>query len=141
MATNNPLSRPALGQPMVDKNGNATPSWVKWFDNLHQKISPNRTRQVITGACSVNGDCGYASLTTTSAAYAITLPAPTVPNIWLQIEMIARGSSHNVTMALTNCTGGTASTTCTWTGTNQQLILQSSGLKWVIHKQNNVTLS
>lgn len=115
--------------------------WSQWMTSLHRKVAPNATRQAIASASAINLDSVYVTLTTTGATYAITLAPPTLPAVDLVIEMIARGGAFNVTLSLANVTGGTASTTCTWNGTGQILILKSAGSKWVVIKQSGVTLT
>lgn len=114
--------------------------WARWIDDLHYYLS-DRSFQTITSAQAVNVNAKYASLDTTSGAYAITLEAPTKPTARLMIEMTVRGGTNNVTMSLTNCTGGSAATTCTWNSVGDVLILESKSNKWSIVKEDGVTLT
>jgi hypothetical protein len=138
---NKPLSPPPVQIDIINpEETKVTPWWSSWLTDVHNLLS-NRTNQAITAATAVSPDAKYVSLTTTASAYAIALEVPTVTNRKLIIEMIAKGGANNVTMSLANVTGGTAATTCTWTAANQQLILESAALKWVVIKQNGVTLT
>lgn len=149
MAGSNQLvPRPPNNSPIVeDKTHGFGPArvdlanvWFTWFDTVHRKISPSRSKQAITAATAVNLDSTWVTLDSTGGGYAITLDAPTAPGVWLGIEMTVNTGS--VTLALTNCIGGTAATTCTWNNTNQVLLLVSiSGSKWLIYKQQGVTLT
>lgn len=138
---NVPLSPPPIQQQLIDPNQKMDDAWSTWVNQVSLKISPNRSKQAIAAAGAVDLDAPYVSLTTTTAAYTITLAPPTIAGLYKIIEMIAFGSSHAVTMSLTNVIGGTASTTCTWNGTNQALLLFSLNSKWVIFKQQGVTLA
>jgi hypothetical protein len=103
-----------------------------------------RPTQPITAAGAINPDCDLIQLTgPATGTYAITLaaPRPQDKGNTLAIEMTATTGSNTVTMALTNVSGGTASTTCTWSAANQRLILIALGSTWEVIKQDGVTLS
>jgi hypothetical protein len=136
-----PPSTSPIISPIDKKSLNM--NWIIWLDKLHVFMpNSNRNTQSITGAIAVNANCNYINLSSNaSGTYAITLEAPTVPNLEIVIEMINFTTAKTVTMALTNVIGGTASTTCTWNGTNQALILKSLATKWCVYKQQGVTLT
>ncbi len=101
----------------------------------------NPATETITaaGACSVTVPV---SIITIAAGGAITLAAPTVAGL---SKVIVSTNTQSVTLALTNCTGGTAATTATFAhaGDSLSLIstLASSG-KWLITGQGvSVVLS
>lgn len=98
--------------------------------------------QVITAAGAINLDARYVSITgPTSSTYAVTLAAPTRPGIVKVIEMVATTSTNAVTLALTNVIGGTASSSASFDAAREILILVSAGDRWVVIKQQGVTLS
>lgn len=138
---NKPLSPPPHSLTVLTEGNYFSNVWKQWIVDLHRKISPNTSRQYLTAAGAVNPDANHCSLTTTTASYAITLEAPTIPGVWLNIELISYTAAKNVTLALTNVTGGSATTTCTWNGTNQHLILLSADSKWVVIKERGVALT
>lgn len=111
----------------------------QWFNEVYRRLS-EENHQTITAAGAVNPDAEYVDVSTTGSAFAITLEAPTVPGKRMMIEMTA-DSGHNVTMSLTNCVNGSASTTCTWNDVNDALILISGSAKWQIVAENGVSLT
>lgn len=140
MARNTPLDPPPVQSPIIGLKNLVSDPWIKWFTRL-RLLNSNVNHQSITVATTVNLDSEWVTLDGTSGAYAITLNAPTLAGIDKSIEMTVY-TSHSVTMSLSNCTGGTASTTCTWNGVGQILHLKSTaGGKWNIIKQSNVTLT
>ena len=100
--------------------------------------------QAIAGATAINRDCSLVQLTgPASGTYAITLAAPRVQDRgrMLAIEMLATTATNTVTLALAGVvTGGTASTTCTWSAANQRLVLIALTNSWEVIKQDGVTL-
>src|SRR5678809_715517 len=143
-SSNKPLTPPPIETSVINSLGNPsinTP-WLMWLNKLHSFIpNSNRNNQAIIMASPVNLDASYVTLTTTSASYAITLDAPTIPSLFKTIELISYTAGKDVTMSLSNVTGGTASTTCTWNGVNQSITLRSRTSDWEVIKQNGVTLS
>lgn len=138
---NRPLPNPPVTNKVLDSSSEVLSSiWVQWINSLHYLIS-NKNHQEITGASEINLDAEYVSLTTTSAGYAVTLEPPTIPGRYKVIEMIARGGSNNVTLSLTNCTNGSASTTCTWNSVGDTLVVVSKSNKWVIIAEDGVSLT
>jgi hypothetical protein len=72
-------------------------------------------------------------------AGAVTLAAPTVPGLVKVIEMTV--DNGDVTLALTNCAGGSAATTCTWSAVGQALVLVAGLTKWAIVSEAGVALT
>jgi hypothetical protein len=102
------------------------------------------TVQAITAAGAVNPGAADAQLTgPATSTYAITLAAPTPGDLGhiLMIEMMSTTGSNAVTMALTNCAGGTAVASCSWSAAGHKLVLIAAALKWEIIKQDGVTLT
>lgn len=128
------LERPPTYTTVFDIN------WVKWFDTVHYRLS-TRNHQTITQADSIDVDARYVDVSTSSATYAVTLAAPTIPGVFKTIEMSARTGSYDVTLALTNCVGGSASSTCTFNTAGGALHMISLSNKWLILNEYNVTLS
>ena len=139
---NKPLTAPPVTSIAVGERKTFTTIWSNWFNTLYYQNS-NANHEVVTGASTINPDSNYHSLTTTSGGgtYAITLDPPTIPGKVKSIEMIARGGSSNVTLSLTNCVGGSASTTCTWNSVGDALLLISLSGKWLILKEYGVSLT
>lgn len=141
---NVPLSPPPSASFDVLNKKDFTPQWHQWFVDLHRKVAPNINRQDLTAAGAINPDSTYVTVSTlasTSGTYAVTLAAPTIPGLFMMIEMIARNGAKNVTLSLTNVDGGSAATTCTWNGTGQKLLLMSGNSKWTVFKERGVTLT
>ncbi len=139
---NVPLSSPPNSFEVLNDKVH-TPNWQQWFVDLHRKIAPNINRQYLTAAAVINVDSTHVSLSTTAAGstYAVTLAAPTIPGLIMMIEMIARNGAKNVTLSLTNVDGGSAATTCTWSGVGQKLLLMAGDSKWTVFKERGVALT
>lgn len=140
MSNNLLFSPPPTDSLFVTPAGRVTAPWQKWFDDVHYLLG-TRTHQKVTAATPINLDAGYVSLVTTGASYAVTLGAPTIPGVWLLIEMITRTGAFDVTLSLANCVGGSAATTCTWNTAGDSLLLLSKANKWLIVKEQGVALT
>lgn len=142
MATNLIFSPPPLQTDLLSTNNERKINeyWAQWFNDLHFMLS-TRNFQTVTSAQELSLNSRYIELQTTTATYAVTLPAPTLPNVPHIIEMTQRTGAFNVTMDLSNCVGGSASTTCTWDAVGDTLILISKKDKWEIIKEQGVTLT
>ena len=114
----------------------------QWFNDVYQEINTLAApvSQTVTSAGAIDLESEYVDISTTGSAYAITLAAPTTAGITKTIEMTA-DSGHNITMSLTNCVNGSASTTCTWNDVNDALVLISGSTKWQIVAENGVSLT
>ena len=140
MAKNKYLNPPPIFIPMSGQEpvGN---DWAHWFSDVHY-LNSNVNNQVITSAKAINLDAQYVDISKAGAGtYAITLDAPTLPGRLKIITMTAVSGGGTITLALTNCIGGTAATTCTWDAVNDTLIMISNAVKWVIIKQHGVALT
>lgn len=136
---NQDLREPPIYVKMIDEtSGNMSPEWMQWFTDIHRKLS-RKNHQTITSARAVDLEARYVALDSTAGGFAITLAAPTLQDVTKTIEMTADGG--NVTMALTNVSGGSAGTTCTWNDVNDVLILKSAGSKWTVIKEDGVSLT
>jgi hypothetical protein len=105
---------------------------------------PGPIDQSLTAAGAIDLRATNVKLTgPASSTYAITLAAPGAlnPGQLMIIEMIATTGTNAVTMALTNCSGGTASTSCSWSAAGHKLVLMAASSKWEIIKQDGVTLT
>lgn len=96
------------------------------------EISITKTLTTITGPAT--------------STYAVTLAAPTKAGIHKIITMTATTDTNAVTLALTNCTGGTAASSASFNAAAETLILLSvpvsaSAFKWAVLKEIGVTLS
>jgi hypothetical protein len=101
--------------------------------------------QSITAAAAISSqDVTLVKLTgPATSTYAITLAAPSVTDQGrvMMIEMIATTATNAVTMALTNCSGGTAAASCSWSAAGHKLVLMAGSSKWEVIKQDGVTLT
>lgn len=134
------IAAPPLQADIVDTNLTTKLNnfWSRWFNDLHYSLS-DRSWQTITSATAINVNAKYVALDSSAGGYAVTLDAPTKPNAKLQIECTNYGG--NVTLSLTNVTGGSAATTCTWNSVNDTIFLESKSNKWVVIKENGVSLT
>lgn len=98
--------------------------------------------QEITAAGAIDLDARHVKITgPTSSTYAVTLAAPTRAGILKIVEMIATTSTNAVTLALTNVVGGTAASSASFDAAGEILVLLSAEEKWVVVKEQGVTLS
>lgn len=98
--------------------------------------------QAITAASAITLSARHVTLVgPTSSTYAVTLAAPDKAGRLMVIEMLSTTSTNAVTLALTNVVGGTASSSASFDAAGEILILLSASLKWVVIKQQGVTLS
>jgi hypothetical protein len=76
-----------------------------------------------------------------SGTYAVTLAAPSRGGQVLVIEMTGTTGSNAVTLALTNVVGGTAGASASFDAAGETLVLMSMSTKWVVLKEQGVTMS
>jgi len=86
---------------------------------------------------------GPTAVTNTSDPYEIKLAAPQPKHAgkMLGLRMARKNGNNVVTMALDNVIGGSAPNICTWSATDQTLVLLAAGEKWVVIKEAGVLLS
>lgn len=101
-------------------------------------VSAYQESIILAGALSVTKV--YSGLAIPSGG-AVTLAAPDASMLGQQktIEMTTDGG--DVTLALTNVVGGSAATTCTFNDVNDCLILVAKSNKWVVVKEQGVSMS
>jgi hypothetical protein len=99
--------------------------------------------QDISAAAAIDARASHVRITGPgSGTYAVTLAAPTAYDTeWLLIEMVATTGSNAVTLALTNAVGGTAATSASFDAAGEMLLLRRADSKWLVVKQQGVTLS
>ncbi|MGE4537590.1 MAG: hypothetical protein AB7D37_10960 [Desulfovibrio sp.] len=98
--------------------------------------------QEISEAGAVSLNANHAKVTgPAESTYAITLAAPSRPGQVLAIEMVATTGTNAVTLALTNVLGGTAASSASFDAAGETLVLVSNSTKWVVLKEQGVTLS
>lgn len=100
--------------------------------------------QAITAAGAISLTARYVNITgPASSTYAVTLAAPTAneAGIVKVIRMIATTSTNAVTLALTNIEGGTAATSASFDAAGETLVVVAAGAKWLVLKEQGVTLS
>lgn len=90
------------------------------------------------GAVSVTKRITKVALT---GAGAITIAAPDAAMLGLVKILEMTADNGDVTMALTNVNGGSASTTCTFNDVGDALILVGGVSKWHVIKEIGVTMS
>lgn len=99
---------------------------------------PVAASETILAAGALSVSKGLSNLALVGAG-AVTLAAPTVPGMVKVIEMTV--DNGDVTLALTNCAGGSAATTCTWSAVGQALVLIAGVTKWAIVSESGVALT
>jgi len=98
--------------------------------------------QTITEAGAISLNANHVKITgPATSTYAVTLAAPTRGGQVMVIEMTSTTSTNAVTLALTNVIGGTQATTATFNAAAETLVLVSNSAKWVVIKEQGVTLS
>jgi len=98
--------------------------------------------QTIAAAGDISLDTNHAKISgPDSGTYEVTLAAPSRGGQVLVIEMTATTSTNAVTLALTNVVGGTAGTSASFNAAGETLVLVSNSTKWVVLKEQGVTLS
>lgn len=98
--------------------------------------------QSITEAGAISLDAGHVKVTgPESSTYAVTLAAPSRGGQLLVIEMVSTTATNAVTLALTNVIGGSAGSSASFDAAAETLILVSQSTKWVVVKEQGVTLS
>jgi hypothetical protein len=96
--------------------------------------------ETLVGAGAVSGVLTQTSLALVGAG-AVTLAAPTAAMVG-RIKIISMTVDNgDVTLALTNCSGGTAATTCTWSAVGQALVLVAGLTKWCVVSEAGVVLT
>lgn len=96
--------------------------------------------ETIVGAGAVSVVLKNTNLALVGAG-AVTLAAPdaSMRGVVKTIEMTV--DNGDVTLALTNCAGGSAATTCTWSAVGQCLVLVGGTAKWAICSESGVALT
>lgn len=98
--------------------------------------------QEITEAGAISLNSNHVKITgPESSTYAVTLAAPSRGGQVLVVEMTGTTDTNAVTLALTNVVGGTAGTSASFNAAGETLVLVSSSTKWVVLKEQGVTLS
>lgn len=128
---------PVHVQPI--ENNRVSTQWKQWYDDIHRELA-HSDDQTVTSAGALDVDAKYVDMSITTGTYAVTLAAPTRTGLFKLIELTSTGGG-TVTMSLSNCVGGSASTTCTWNSDRDSLLLISQRDKWLIFKENGVTLT
>jgi hypothetical protein len=98
--------------------------------------------QEIAEAGAISLDANHVKLTGSDAGdYAVTLAAPSRGGQVMVIEMVATTGVNAVTLALTNVVGGSLTTSASFDAAGETLVLVSTSTKWVVLKEQGVTLS
>ncbi len=107
--------------------------------NLNCDLSANTETIAKTTAVSVTKT--YTKVDSTTGTGAITLAAPGAAMLGQKkvIEMVT--DNGDITLALTNVTGGSAATTATFSAINQALILVAGTNKWHVIAESGVVLT
>ena len=100
--------------------------------------------ETITAAGALDNRAGTSTVSNAAtAAFAVTLAAPEA-TAFGGIKIIEDNSGTatvGFTLALTNVIGGTATTTATFNADKETLVLVAGTDKWIVLKQQGVTLS
>ncbi len=98
--------------------------------------------QTITEAGAISLDANHVKITGPGAStYAVTLAAPSRGDQVLVIEMVGTTATNAVTLALTNIVGGSGAASASFDAAGETLVLISNSSKWVVLKEQGVTLS
>ena len=128
----------------VDTSGNVTYAGGGTFGGTvavtGSVTSTTTASDALTAAGAINVLTPYTTLVTTGEGYAVTLAAPSRAGLVKVIEMITDGG-FDVTLAMTNMVGGSASTTVTFNDAGDQLVLVSAASKWIVLKERGVTVA
>lgn len=109
---------------------------------IHGPAISSGKSQSITEAGAISLDVNHAKITGPAAStYAVTLAAPSRAGQLLIIEMIATTDTNAVTLALTNVVGQSSGTGASFNAAGETLVLLSNSTKWVVIKEQGVTLS
>lgn len=109
---------------------------------LNSQCDVSAYTQAITAAGAVTVDGTKRHVTLNGAAYAITLAVPSAAMVGkvLVIEYIGTDTDE-VTLALTNVIGGSASTSASFNAQRETLVLYGLTDKWLVLKEHGVTLT
>ncbi len=101
-------------------------------------VSANTETIAESGVVSVTKT--FTKIVSTGAG-AITLAAPGADMLGRTKVIEMTGGNHDITLSLANVVGGSAATTCTWTNTNEALVLVGGTNKWQVVAESGVVLS
>ena len=109
---------------------------------IHGAAVSSSKSQTITEADAISLAVNHVKITgPATSTYAVTLAAPSRAGQLLIIEMLDTTATNAVTLALTNVVGGTQASTATFNAAAETLVLLSNSTKWVVIKEQGVTLS
>lgn len=98
--------------------------------------------QEITETEAISLDANHVKITgPAESTYAVSLAAPSRGGQVLVVEMAGTTGTNAVTLALTNVVGGTAGSSASFNAAGETLILVSNSAKWVVLKEQGVTLT
>lgn len=128
------FSKSVDGTLSMNVNGGATSAELDRFNDV------SAYSETVTAAGAVSVSKLYTALELTGAG-AVTLAAPD-GSMTGQVKVIEMTADNgDVTLALTNVVGGSAATTATFDAVGEILILVAASAKWVVIKEQGVTLS
>lgn len=102
-----------------------------------------QAKQIISEAGGIDLSAKYVAISKgTGDSFAVTLAAPTAAQAGETkvVEMVLC-TANAVTLALTNVVGGTEAVLATFDAVGETLVLVASGTKWVVLKEQGVTLT
>ena len=102
-----------------------------------------QAKQTISEAGGIDLSAKYVAISKGAGdSFAVTLAAPTAAQAGETkvVEMVLC-TANTVTLALTNVVGGTYDALATFDAVGETLVLVASGTKWVVLKEQGVTLT
>lgn len=110
--------------------------------NLSSDISAYTETLASSGAITFSTSCRVHNLNTTAGAQTNTIPVPAANQVG-QLKVITLGTDggNDCVITLTNVTGGSAATSCTFDDAGDTLILVGGISKWHIVKEIGVTMA
>lgn len=136
------LNRQPYAQEFRDSQGKVLATLSHESGNFEAQgyVKPGASyTQAITAAGAIDLDAAYVGIAG-GTGFAVTLAAPTRSGL-VKVIKLESITSGEVTLALTNVYGGTATTSASFDAANETLVLVSAGAKWLVLKEQGVTLA
>ena len=110
--------------------------------NLNNDVSAFQETLTAAGAVTLSTSCRVHKFDTTLGAQTNTIPAPSAAQLGqLKILTMTVDGAADTVITLTNVTGGSAASTCTFNDVNDTLILVGGVNKWHVVKEIGVTMA
>ena len=110
--------------------------------NINDDVSAFQETITAAGAATLSTTCRVHKFDTTLGAQSNTIPAPSAAQLGqLKILTMTVDGAADMVITLTNVTGGSAATSCTFNDVNDTLILVGGVNKWHVVKEIGVTMA